>query len=249
MTVPAPFDRVAAIYDALWTGSDAGRAQREIVWRVVDSLFKPGDEILDIGCGTGEDAVHLGRRGVRVSAIDASSQMVRMAASRGVATTQLAAEELHRIHAQYDGALSDFGPLNCIADLRGAAESMAQLVRPQGHVVVCLLNRTCIWEMVWFGLRLQLRKAFRRLGRKAIQSSLGVAVFYPSARDVRRAFRRGFELLDSTGAGVFVPPSYVHLSARTIRRTAWLDLRVSHLPVFRTLGDHRVYVFRRRSEC
>jgi ubiquinone/menaquinone biosynthesis C-methylase UbiE len=249
VTASAPFDRVAAIYDALWTGTETGRAQREIVWRAIDSLFKPGDEILDVGCGTGEDAVHLGRRGVRVSAIDASSEMVHIAASRGVAATQLTVQELSRIHAQYDGALSDFGPLNCIADLRGAAESMAQLVRPQGHVVVCLLNRTCIWEMVWFGLRLQLRKAFRRLGRGAVQSSLGVVVYYPSSRDVRRAFRRDFELIGSTGAGVFVPPSYVHLSARTMRRAAWLDLRVSHLPGLRALGDHRVYVFRRRSEC
>jgi len=249
VTAPAPFDRVAAIYDALWTGTETGRAQREIVWRAIDSLFKPGDEILDIGCGTGEDAVHLGRRGVRVSAIDASNEMVHIAASRGVAATQLAVQELFRIHAQYDGALSNFGPLNCIADLRGTAESMAQLVRPQGHVVVCMLNRTCIWEMVWFTLRLQLSKAFRRLARKAVQSSLAVAVYYPNARDVRRAFRRDFELISSVGAGVFVPPSYVNLSARMVRRAGWLDLRVGHLPGLRALGDHRLYVFRRRSEC
>jgi ubiquinone/menaquinone biosynthesis C-methylase UbiE len=248
VTAPAPFDRIAAAYDALWTGTENGRAQRRIVWRAIDSLFKPGDEILDIGCGTGEDAVHLRHRGVRVGAIDASSEMVHIAASRGVAATQLAVEELHRIHRQYDGALSSFGPLNCIADLRGAAEAMAQLVRPQGHVVVCLLNRTCIWEMVWFGLRLQPVKAFRRLARKAVQSSLG-AVYYPAACEVRRAFGRDFELINSAGTGVFTPPSYVHISAHMVRRAAWLDLRLAHLPGLRALGDHRVYVFQRRSEC
>ena len=94
MTAPAPFDRIAAAYDALWTGTENGRAQRRIVWRAIDSLFKPGDEILDIGCGTGEDAAHLVARGVAVHAIDASLAMVARASARGVAAQVGKAEDL-----------------------------------------------------------------------------------------------------------------------------------------------------------
>jgi SAM-dependent methyltransferase len=242
----APFDRIAADYDTTWTRSSVGRAQRDAVWDVVDRLFQPGDEILDVGCGTGEDAVHLGRRGVHVSGIDASGEMVKIACSRGVAATRLAIEELERIHARYDGLLSDFGALNCTADIERVASSFARLVRPRGYAVVCLLNRTCAWEMAWYTLRLWPRTAFRRLTRGPVPTSLGLPVYYPSARLVQRAFGRDFELIRSRGVGVTVPPSFVRLPRRLVRIAEAIDSHLGCLPVFRACGDHRLYVFRRR---
>jgi SAM-dependent methyltransferase len=249
MTTPAPFDCIAGGYDARWTKSDAGRAQRETVWQVIEGLFQPGDEILDVGCGTGEDAVHLGRHGIHVSAIDASGEMVKLASARGVAATQLAVEELDRIHATYDGVLSDFGALNCIADVGAVAASLARLIRPRGYAVVCLLNRTCAWEMACFGLHLRGRSALRRLRRGGVESSLGLLVYYPSAREVRRAFQPAFELVQARGVGVFVPPSYVNLPARAVRVAAQADALLGDRPLLRALGDHRLYVFRRRPAC
>ncbi len=78
----AAFDRIASGYDDLWTRTATGRLQREAVWRFTDRLFAAGDRILDLGCGTGEDAVHLLSRGIRLSAIDASSAMVEAARGR-----------------------------------------------------------------------------------------------------------------------------------------------------------------------
>jgi 2-polyprenyl-3-methyl-5-hydroxy-6-metoxy-1,4-benzoquinol methylase len=43
------------------------------------SHLKPGDRILDAGCGPGRDSVVFLRRGFRVTAIDASSSMVELA--------------------------------------------------------------------------------------------------------------------------------------------------------------------------
>ena len=83
-TVGAAFDRLASRYDELWTSSPNGRVQREAVWRRIDGLFRPGDHILDLGCGIGDDAVHFMSRGVEVLGIDASAEMVRIARSRGV---------------------------------------------------------------------------------------------------------------------------------------------------------------------
>jgi len=77
-----PFDCIATRYDALWTDTAIGRAQRNLVWHTIDGLFHTGDRILDIGCGTGEDAAHFAARGVHVYATDASPAMVQVAPAR-----------------------------------------------------------------------------------------------------------------------------------------------------------------------
>jgi SAM-dependent methyltransferase len=71
-------------------------------------LFAPGDRVLELGCGTGEDAVRLGHHGVRVLATDASPAMVAAARRKVdaaglldlIEVRQLALEELPRLGGQ-----------------------------------------------------------------------------------------------------------------------------------------------------
>ena len=44
--------------------------------------LKAGERVLELNCGTGEDAVHLARRGVRVLATDNSPRMLAAARSK-----------------------------------------------------------------------------------------------------------------------------------------------------------------------
>src|SRR5688572_7892814 len=113
----AAFDRLAETYDALWTNSAVGRVQRDQVWREIDAVFRPGDRVLDLGCGTGEDAAHLVSRGVNVHAIDPSPAMVRVALRRGGFTAEVGTQP----QGVYDGVLSNFGALNCVEDLPALA--------------------------------------------------------------------------------------------------------------------------------
>src|ERR1700676_2648834 len=122
MSGPAVFDAIAASYDEVWTATPTGRAQRNQVWRWVDPLFRSGDALLDIGCGTGEDAAHFAARGLRVHATDPSGEMIRQAARRGGFTTEVArAEEIGANRGAYDGAISNFGALNCVEDIQDVA--------------------------------------------------------------------------------------------------------------------------------
>ena len=140
------FDTLALSYDAVWTESPTGRLQRNAFWRLVAGLFRPGQHVLDMGCGTGEDAVRLAREGVRVSAIDSSREMVRVARARGVNALQLPIEQVERLDAVFDGAISNFGALNCVEDLQPVGRALARLIRPGGAVALCLLGRFCAWE-------------------------------------------------------------------------------------------------------
>jgi SAM-dependent methyltransferase len=230
MSSAALFERLAPRYDELWTNSAIGRAQRNAVWRVVDPLFRAGECVLDIGCGTGEDAAHLMARGVRVRAIDASPAMVAQASARGVDARMMRAEDLGQLGGVFDGALSNFGALNCVGDLAPVARALGALVRPRGNVTICTIGRFCAWETLYP------RKAFRRWpGRSG-------DIFYPTVRQLRAIFAPEFELRRWHGIGMLVPPSYVRLPARVVNGLA----RIDRLPFLRSCADHRLLVFRRK---
>jgi len=240
------FDRVAARYDELWTNTAVGRAQRDQVWRVVDPLFRAGQRVLDIGCGTGEDAAHFAARAIAVHATDASPEMVRMARARGISAVLCSAQDLASIRRIFHGAISNFGALNCVEDLPSVATSLAALVRPGGIIAICVLGRFCAWETLYYGARFDWRKAVRRL-RSAPVAYQGITVHYHSVREIRAAFTSHFQLQRWTGIGLLVPPSYVNLPAAPVGVLAACDRLLARLPLLRALADHRLLVLVRKS--
>ncbi|HEX4137208.1 MAG TPA: methyltransferase domain-containing protein [Bryobacteraceae bacterium] len=245
------FDRVASRYDELWTNTDTGRLQRAAVWRHVDPLFRTGTHILDLGCGTGEDAVHYSEAGVRVTAFDASPEMVRVARNRGVDAHVLAIEELSTLEGSYDGAISNFGALNCVPD-PAELRPLAQLIRPGGHLAICIIGRFCLRESLHFLGRGRIGKAIRRwngVNRSAslLSTSLDLSVYYPTVQQIRRALAPDFVLSKTTGIGVCVPPSYIStLSPKALAFCEGIDRRLAHRRFFRALSDHRLLIFRRK---
>jgi ubiquinone/menaquinone biosynthesis C-methylase UbiE len=221
------------------------------------ALDHAGQTALDLGCGTGEDALRLMQHGVRVHAIDASPEMVRIARERGVDAHTLPIEHCGILNGSLDAsldgsfdiALSNFGALNCVEDLESLREPLARLVRPNGYLIVCVIGRFCLWETAWALLRRQPAKAFRRW-RKSAMSSLGIRVYYPSSKRLEAAFHPRFTLVSWCGIGLSVPPSYVTgLPAGVLRILAAFDRRVAHWPLLRALADHRLFVFVRSSSC
>jgi SAM-dependent methyltransferase len=182
--------------------------------------------------------------GVTVQAIDASAEMVRVARARGVDAAQVPIEELSRVVGAFDGGISDFGALNCVADLDPFRRELARLVRPGGSVALCIMGRFCLWETIWFLLRGDWRRARRRWAGPAAASSLGILVRHFSMRELEEAMNPEFRLLDWRGIGVFVPPSYVTcLGAVALRAAGALDYHFAHWRFFRALGDHRLAIF------
>jgi SAM-dependent methyltransferase len=178
-----------------------------------------------LACGTGEDAVWLAARGVAVTATDGSGAMVRTTrqkARAGQVADRVSALEISlqmlianpeqvAAKATFDGVLSNFGGLNLIQDWAGLAAALAQLVRPGGVALLVPMGPFCPWEIGWYLLHGQPLNAFRRW-RKSAAATIGQAtipVWYPSARDLRRAFAPWFDHVSTRSLGLWLPPSYL----------------------------------------
>jgi ubiquinone/menaquinone biosynthesis C-methylase UbiE len=240
----AYFDRLAPRYDEVWTNTQTGRLQRDAVWGQIDPLIRRGDRILDLGCGTGEDALHLAELGGQVLGVDASPEMVRVARQRGGNARVLPIEGIHIFAVTFDLVLSNFGGLNCIRDLSTLRATLARLVRPGGYLAVCLLSRFCLWESAYYAFHGQFKKAARRWGGETVTSA-GLRVYYPSAKQVRTLLSPDFSQIADLGVGVFVPPSFVGVPPRLLNSLARWDARMSASRIGRAIGDHRLFIFRR----
>jgi SAM-dependent methyltransferase len=254
---------MAADYDHDFTESRIGTLMRRAVWRRMDARFRPGDRVLELNCGTGADAVYLARRGVRVLATDISPAMLdvtrekvaRAGVGNLVQVEQLAIEQLRKDHSEntsfsilnspfsipFDGALSNFGGLNCVVDLRGAAAGLAACLRPGAWALLCIMGPLVPWEWAWYLARKQPAKAFRRLHRGGI-AWRGLMIRYPSIATARRAFAPWFRLRRASAVGAFLPPSYAEAwPARRPRLLSWLDgceRRLEAVPPLPWLADH-----------
>lgn len=263
------FDVIAATYDTDFTNTRLGRWLRQAVWEHLDALFQPGAHVLELGCGTGEDAIHLARRGVRVTATDVSKEMLAIAQHKaknaGVAQhvnlNILDLNHRHGFHSQkpgdpnvrFDGAFSNFGALNCIEDRRALASALAEWVCPGGTAVLVLMSPFCPWEIAWHLARGEPDKAFRRL-RNGDQAALGdtsVPVWYPSPRRLQAEFAPWFQMRAIAGIGALLPPPYLEtLSKRFTHQLETLALLEKHYRAcwpWTWLNDHYLMVFERNS--
>lgn len=260
-----PFDALAADYDASFTDSLVGRCLRRAVWRHLDAAFAAGDRVLDLGCGTGEDALHLGRRGVAVLAADRSAEMTAIARSK-IAEAGLEARVEVRPAAiedflsgpfedpwerPLDGAYSNFGAINCVADLEAVAEGLAACLQPGARVLLCLTGPLVSWEWLWFLARGRPAEAFRRMRGRDVRWR-GTTVRYPSIRAVRRALRSDFRPRAVTAVGVLLPPTYadrwMERRPRLVERLDRWECRIEDRFTFPWLADHYLLELERSPE-
>jgi ubiquinone/menaquinone biosynthesis C-methylase UbiE len=254
----AAFDRVASSYDELFTQTAIGRAQRKQVWARLLAAFPTNSYILELNCGTGEDARFLASHGHSVLACDASSAMIQVAQHRhhgseasNVQYRVLANEHLHALQPDqpFDGAFSNFSGLNCVADLTSVARNLATLIKPGGRALLCFWSRACLVEVLWYLLHGEFKKAVRRFSRQSTArlGGLTMPVYYPSICEIRAAFAPWFQLESGRAIGFFVPPSYfepwIAKHPKILAGLGRLDQTLAHWPVLRDAGDHVLLEF------
>jgi hypothetical protein len=169
-----------------------------------------------------------------------------------------AGEEMEEFAARYfaaggerfDGAFSNFAPLNCVADLGPVARGLGRLVKPGGSAMLVLFGTLCPGEMIAEMLRGRPHQVLRRYRRGGVPARLAghkFEVVYHRRAELERAFAPEFALEQRRGIGVAVPPSaaepWISDHTRLLAAMESFDRRFGG--PLAMLGDHILYRFRR----
>ncbi|MGB6191031.1 MAG: class I SAM-dependent methyltransferase [Terracidiphilus sp.] len=259
------FDAIAPDFDLRFGRWLSVAAQRRAVRAALLQEFPTGGHILELGGGTGEDAMFLAERGYNMHLTDPSPTMVSLAKTKltpfGAPVELVAGEELEGFASRhlsaggtlFDGAFSNFAPLNCVANLAPVARGLAHLLKPGATAMLVLFGTLCPGEMVTEVLRGRPHLALRRLRHGETPARLAkhnFRVIYHRRAALLSAFAPWFALEKRLGIGITVPPSaaepWISSHVRLLALMERMDRAVSRpLAIF---GDHVLYQFRRNAE-
>jgi ubiquinone/menaquinone biosynthesis C-methylase UbiE len=147
------FDSVAPDYDGPRGNNSLIQDMRSEMWRWLDLVFPQPSRLIDLGCGTGLDAVRMARVGHFVTATDWSPLMVQRTQHRvecerlseRVQVVVVGGQDLQRL----DGSTPMTACIPILARstaCRTCAMSPgnARLVRPGGKLVFTVVGRTAL---------------------------------------------------------------------------------------------------------
>lgn len=158
---------------AKWRASGIGAITEQLQRRLILTLLGDirGRNVLDVGCGDGDLAVELWRRGATVTGIDASSEMVEAARARAkreggdisfvVGEAASIPFDLERFDVVVAVTILCF-----VADAGPVFREIARVLKPRGCLVIGELGKWSLWAAArrvraWFGSQLWRRGRFR----------------------------------------------------------------------------------------
>lgn len=220
------FENAALTYDQDFTFSNIGKLLRQHVWNYLDLVIKPGSElnILELNCGTGEDAIQFAKKGHKVVAIDLSTEMVNITRKKineynvhdsvNVLVGDSRKLEACNFLSNFDLVFSNFGGLNCLnkTELKKLSGDIFQLLKPNGRFVSVVMPKFCVWESLYFLSKFDTQKVFRRNTRGSLKVNVAdedVETWYYSPKHFSQIFQDHFSKITTRPIGFTLPPSYM----------------------------------------
>lgn len=222
------FDIAAKHYDTVFTHTKIGNAQRKKVYHYIDKTvnIKSKLSILELNCGTGEDAIYLSNLAHNVLATDISEAMINRAKNKtdlpnlSFKILDIAKLSKTNFNTQFDLIFSNFGGFNCLDSkaIETFFNDAKTILKPNGKIVLVIMPKHCIWEQLYFRLKRQLKNANRRQTNTfAVANVDGVAVktWYYNPSDISILSQRTCNIKKIRPVGLFIPPSYLNQSLLT----------------------------------
>lgn len=258
------FDHIAKDYDIDFTYSEIGKCQRNSVYRYLNKSPK-NLNILELNCGTGEDAIWLAKQGNQVLATDISDEMIKVAKQKGAEINNLKFETIDinklsdlceslvtfAVKSKFDLIFSNFGGLNCLSkkELKNFFHSASQLLHKNGKLILVIMPKNTLWERFYFILKIDFKKVFRRNTNKALEVNVennpevsGVKTWYYNPKDIKEIAKPYFKMVITKPIGFFIPPSYLEnyfkKHKRLLRILDQLEKRIGKFGFLSRFSDH-----------
>ncbi|HET7897150.1 MAG TPA: class I SAM-dependent methyltransferase, partial [Flavisolibacter sp.] len=238
--------------------------KRQRVREHVMDLLPTGASILELNCGTGEDALFFAQQGYRVHATDVADGMLQRLKEKAVQSAfaqNITAEScsFHQLEAlanrgPFDAVFSNFGGLNCTGELEKVLRSLSPLVKPNGIVTLVVIPPFCLWETLllfkgkW---KTATRRFFSAKGRKANVEGVSFKCWYYHPSFVIRHLQPPFVMEKLEGLCTLVPPSYLEGFAekhpelyRFLRKQ---EDRLKSAWPWRSMGDYFIISLRKKA--
>lgn len=216
------FTRQSKVFDQLYNDDAIIQYKRQRVREHILQQLKPGSTMLELNCGSGEDAIFFAQKGYVVHATDISAGMLDVFQNKiqnspyknKITIEQCSFTELEFLQEKktFDYIYSNFGGLNCTGELEKVLHSFDVLLNSGGVVTLVIISKFCLWEtlLVFKG---KFKTAFRRLfsakGRRAHVEGTFFKCWYYSPSFVKKHLQNEFELIAVEGLCTLVPPSYM----------------------------------------
>ena len=178
-----------------------------------------------MNCGTGEDALWLVKQGCEVTATDASSKMIEVCKNKtnskpSTLNPKFSVAKFNEIKSKQEGQkfdliFSNFGGLNCVdaVELKLVLNDFSSLLNPNGRMVFVIMGRKCIWERIYFLMKLNFKGAFRRISRQPVPAHVLEGsmqnTFYFSPHEVVESAGEKLKHISTKPIGLFIPPPYL----------------------------------------
>lgn len=258
----ADFDEAAATYDTTFTHTVIGQLQRALVYKHLDPLVSDGhiDTILEVNCGTGEDAIWLANKNFKVTATDISARMIATAKAKETARdiTFLQADindlSVYFPDEKFDLIFSNFGGLNCLSEIQMELffRNASQLLTEKGKLVLVIMPRNTLWEQGYFLIKGKFNSIFRRKQASVIANVDGekVLTYYYNPKETLTLADYYFDLKQQHPIGFFVPPSYMEPFFKTrprfIAMLNALENKITNHRFLAKYADHYLIAFEKK---
>jgi SAM-dependent methyltransferase len=220
----ALFDSAAQNYDDAFTNTEIGKLQRARVWNYLNSILPNNSiNILELNCGTGEDAIWFAEKGHKVLATDISEKMVEIARLKSeqlnlsdkIFVERLDINEIDKASFpnRFDLVFSNFGGLNCLSEneLTVLSQRLKDLLATTGRFIAVAMPDFCMIESIYFLSKFNFKEVFRRRKMQCVNvnDSL-IKTYYYNPKRFFEYFKNEFDLYKTISVGLTIPPSYLN---------------------------------------